>query len=698
MSDRQNEAETNGAGTGIDAGSDRSQERTDPTRWRGSRRRFLGTTAGVGVGAALGVATAGTASAQADGATVYIGESAAGGGGGLYAVDAATGQQQWEFTEPGRVIHSSPTAVEGTIYVGGGNDSATTLYAIDAATGQQEWAFTEPGQFMFSSPTVIDGTAYVGADDANLYAVDAATGQKEWTFEAQGRVNSSPQVIGGTVYFGAGTSVETGQRDSTVYAVDAETGEEEWQFTEPADSVLSSPIVGEGTLYVGSGRSRNSNDSTLYAVDAATGTEEWRFTEPDTSIISSPVLDGNTVYFGTGADLAEEPGNVYAVNAETGDQEWVFTDPDGPVVSSPTVWEGTVYVGYESGQLNNLPDSGSLYAVDAETGQQEWEYDVGKPVFSSPTAYGGTVYVGAANGNLYAFDAETGNEEWIFTDTSDLLLSSPTIVTDPDNGDSVGTRVTLGTLGHNQAWPDDGDDDDPDAVDLSLQPVNSEVQPGAQQTYELVVEGATNGIGSYDATITVGDTTVAEITDARAFQTSAGLFDTTIADDGSSVQFAGLVQFDAASQLTLAEIDVAAADTTGETSLDLSVADIADSDASSYRVESATGAMLTVSEDAGPPPLPDQDNAPQDLDGDGLYEDVNGDDQFSIADVQIFFQNRDSDAVQNNPEAFNFDETDPPEVSIGDVQALFQLFQGQNASGNADEAATEEGGSAFGGR
>ena len=216
--------------------------------------------------------------------------------------------------------------------------------------------------------------------------------------------------------------------------------------------------------------------------------------------------------------------------------------------------------------------------------------------------------------------------------------------------------------------------DPSETVSLSLQPADSEVQPGAQQTYELVVEGPANGIGSYDATITVGDTTVAEITDARAFQTSVGLFDTTIAADGSSVQFSGLVQFDAASQLTLAEIDVAAADTTGETSLDLSVADIADSDASSYRVESATGATLTVSEDAGPPPLPDQDNAPQDLDGDGLYEDVNGDDQFSIADVQIFFQNRDSDAVQNNPEAFNFDETDPPAVTIGDVQALFIAF------------------------
>jgi len=75
-----------------------------------------------------------------------------------------------------------------------------------------------------------------------------------------------------------------------------------------------------------------------------------------------------------------------------------------------------------------------------------------------------------------------------------------------------------------------------------------------------------------------------------------------------------------------------------------------------------------------PPPLPGQDDPPQDLNGDGLYRDVNGDGQFSIADVQIFFQNRDSDVVTNNPECFNFDEVDPPAVSIRDVQALFLDF------------------------
>ena len=86
----------------------------------------------------------------------------------------------------------------------------------------------------------------------------------------------------------------------------------------------------------------------------------------------------------------------------------------------------------------------------------------------------------------------------------------------------------------------------------------------------------------------------------------------------------------------------------------------------------------------GPPALPGQDNAPQDLNGDGLYRDVNGDGQFTIADVQVFFIHRKSNVVQNNAEFFNFDREDPPAVSIRDVQALFlDLTEGINRSSTA---------------
>jgi len=135
-----------------------------------------------------------------------------------------------------------------------------------------------------------------------------------------------------------------------------------------------------------------------------------------------------------------------------------------------------------------------------------------------------------------------------------------------------------------------------ESVSLSLQPQDGEVQPGEEQTFELVINGMTSGLGSYDAVIDVGDTSLLSIEDARAFQTSAGLFETNIADDGSSVQLAGLVQFEAQSEAVLAEIDVAAADVEGSTSLDLTANEFNDQGGDTYTVDSADGANVEVRE------------------------------------------------------------------------------------------------------
>jgi subtilisin family serine protease len=84
---------------------------------------------------------------------------------------------------------------------------------------------------------------------------------------------------------------------------------------------------------------------------------------------------------------------------------------------------------------------------------------------------------------------------------------------------------------------------------------------------------------------------------------------------------------------------------------------------------------VSVVDSEGESSPPTVGNAPpQDLNDDGLYEDIDGDGEFSIRDVQVFFQNYQSDVVQGSAEYFNFSESDPPEVSIGDVQVLFQLY------------------------
>jgi hypothetical protein len=81
-----------------------------------------------------------------------------------------------------------------------------------------------------------------------------------------------------------------------------------------------------------------------------------------------------------------------------------------------------------------------------------------------------------------------------------------------------------------------------------------------------------------------------------------------------------------------------------------------------------------------PPPLPGYDTPPQDLDGDGLFEDLTGTgstagDAPGIADVVALFENLESDEVQSYPALYRFNapETDDPDrVGIGDVVALFE--------------------------
>jgi len=84
------------------------------------------------------------------------------------------------------------------------------------------------------------------------------------------------------------------------------------------------------------------------------------------------------------------------------------------------------------------------------------------------------------------------------------------------------------------------------------------------------------------------------------------------------------------------------------------------------------------------PPNPDLDpivgnNPPQDLDGDGLYEDVNGDGEFTITDHQVFFENRNHPVVQNNPELFDFARNGG--VGLDDVNALYSYYQSGDYTG-----------------
>jgi len=87
-----------------------------------------------------------------------------------------------------------------------------------------------------------------------------------------------------------------------------------------------------------------------------------------------------------------------------------------------------------------------------------------------------------------------------------------------------------------------------------------------------------------------------------------------------------------------------------------------------YTHEFLTDAVVNTNVPVTVPPM-FGDSPAQNADDDLALEDVNDDGEVTVADVQVFFQNRGSETVQSNTELFDFDQDGS--VTIGDVQILF---------------------------
>jgi outer membrane protein assembly factor BamB len=247
----------------------------------------------------------------------------------LYAIDTATGKEKWRF-KTGSIVRSTPAVVDKVAYFGSYDgvfyavDTVTrkerwryTLpgekkFEARGLDGYFPRTQTIPDfwDLYLSSPTVVDGVVYVGCGDGCCYALDAATGALKWKFETKNVVHSSPAVVDGTVFFGSW--------DTYLYAVDAATGQEKWKFKTGEDPVnfnqtgiQSSPAVVDGVVYFGC------RDSNVYAVDAATGQEKWKYRI--TWVNASPAGVDGQVYFGTSI-----PAFFVALDAKTGQERFKF--------------------------------------------------------------------------------------------------------------------------------------------------------------------------------------------------------------------------------------------------------------------------------------------------------------------------------------------------------------------------------------
>lgn len=176
---------------------------------------------------------------------------------------------------------------------------------------------------------------------------------------------------------------------------------QKWKF-QTGGPVKSSPIVVDGTLYVGSW------DGHIYALDAQTGQERWKF-ETGGRVSGSATVMGGICY------MASEDGKLYALDARTGEKRWEQRlHPRTKPTCSPAVAWGTVFMppGATGGSTEVMMSAFDCLGFDAATGDRVWTGKVSPQGFAGVCIDGERIYAGVNGSSYGACDPASGRQLW----------------------------------------------------------------------------------------------------------------------------------------------------------------------------------------------------------------------------------------------------------------------------------------------
>jgi len=355
-------------------------------------------------------------------------------------------------------LEATPLAVDGVLYVSGANG---WVFAVDAKSGQELWQFDpdlahhapDPMGVIFSSNRGVAywrGKVYVGTVDGRLVALDAKSGRLIWvvqTFEdtvGHRSISGAPRAFNGKVIIGFGG--EFGAR-GYVTAYDAETGKLVWRFyTVPGD-----PAKGF--------------ENAAMAMAAKTWTGQWWKKGGNASVWDSITYDPefNRVYLGTANGTA--PGekddtlfvaSIVAVNGDTGGYVWHYQETphdswDYDAAEQMTLADLTIS-GKPRKVLMQASKNGFFYVIDRVTGKlvsaekfskvtwaERVDLTSGRPI-EAPNAHykPGSAWwvwpsgIGAHDIQSMSFDPLTG---WVYIPTMKIGMGALQVVPkDPDDG------------------------------------------------------------------------------------------------------------------------------------------------------------------------------------------------------------------------------------------------------------------------
>jgi outer membrane protein assembly factor BamB len=296
-------------------------------------------------------------------------------------------------------------------------DSEHLLRAFDMDSGVQRWSYPLKG--IYVSPAVAGKYVFIRSESDNqgqMLALDIDSGKTLWAFTPK-RLSSasnsyfgghltSPVVVDGTVFVGAGKEV---------YALDVATGAVRWEF-DAQEYITSSATAANGRVYI-------SDFGAFYAIDQQTGAQVWSYPTQRTFYFA-PVISGQTVLVASGAQLV-------ALDTASGKPRWTISLPGEGVIPSAV-----------QGSHAFVKSTSTLYALDLASGKQLWQvHDTN--YISLPAVAGDQVFVISGMGAgtaLSALDAGTGRNTWTLPVKS--LATTPPVIA----GQSLYVRTTDGRV------------------------------------------------------------------------------------------------------------------------------------------------------------------------------------------------------------------------------------------------------------
>ena len=351
----------------------------------------------------------------------------------------------WTFTATnvGMFSYNIPSVHDGSIYFS--TIANNTTYRRNASTGALIWSVVSDNFPAGPQAPAISSSAISTVYTTGYYlnAFWASSGAMRWGTTTTYTVDDAPTLANGFVYVTTGGSLAAFHADGCGqwWCTAA------WQYTDSLGSIVGTPAVANGLVYVGTTTGK------LIVVDASTGVLQWVGTiaTGDQFGPGAPVVDNGMVFIATGglyasnstlyafpaagcgsatcaptwsAAVSQQFGIGAAVNLAVANGTIFVSSTDwhlyafsesgcgsatcapiwagqtaGKIESAPAVANGVVYVGsYDDGAINAFNASGCGAATCAPI----WTHTLGENVQGGPIVVNGMVYITSRH-SLYAF-------------------------------------------------------------------------------------------------------------------------------------------------------------------------------------------------------------------------------------------------------------------------------------------------------